>query len=188
MGEEPEKDLAVSMATARPLAAKPTLGRPTVHPLFIIGCGLALMLGAALVYWLEPGPMAAAESPQLTREAAEAAAARSLQRAREREAAARAEMERRAAEEAADRARRAALLADAAAESEARKQREEFARQQAAAEQARRATADTEDAWKRFYQPSAACREAQSAATVECVNEFVKAKREFQARQAALGR
>lgn len=140
------------------------------------------MLGGALLYWLEPGPDGKAAPAQVASEMAEAAAARALERMRQREAEERAALERRAAEEAAERARRTALQADAAAEAEARRQREELARQQAAADEIRRAAAESEDAWKRFYRPSERCRTPDSATSVECVNEYVKARRAFAAR------
>jgi len=158
----------------------------TIHirPLFSFACGVALMLGGALVYWLEPGPTA---RPVVAsdHERAELASARALHRAREREAQARAELERQAAEEAAERRRRAMVEADAASEAAARRQREELAERRAEAERAQRASDESEDAWKRFYRPSANCRDAASTATVECVNEYVKAKREFQSRAVA---
>jgi len=158
----------------------------TIHmrPLFSFACGLALMLGGALVYWLEPAPTAR-PTTVVDRESAEAASARALARAREREAQARAELERQAAEEAAERRRRAMIEADAASEAAARRQREELAQHRAEVERTKRATDESEDAWKRFYRPSANCREAASTATMECVNEYVKARREFQARVAA---
>lgn len=166
---------------ARAAAVAPPARHWNISPLFSLGCGVALMLGSGLVYWLEPGP---AQTTTVT-VPSEASAARTLQRAREREAQARAEFERQAAQEAEERARRAALLADGQSEAEARKQREEMARRQAAMAAAHRAAAETEDAWNRFYKPSERCRDPAAATSVECVNEYVKAKREFQVRQAA---
>jgi hypothetical protein len=172
-----------SLKTSPPPAAtkKRTAG---ISPLFAVACGALLTLGGALVYSLEPGP-AGRQAPPETVVFSETAAARSLQRARDREADVRAEQERRAAEEAAERARRVTLEIDGAAVAEARKQRAELARRQAEAAEAQRAAADAEDAWKRFYRPSATCRDPAAAATVECVNEYVRAKREFQARGLA---
>ena len=142
------------------------------------------MLGGALVYWLEPGPATGkAQVEQVV--VSQTTAARALQRARDREADARAEQERRAAEEVAERARRATLELDGAAVAEARRQREELARRQAEAAESQRAAVATEEAWDRFYRPSANCRDPANAATIECVNEFVRAKREFQARGVA---
>lgn len=157
--------------------------RPGIGPYFALACGLLLMAGGALLYWLEPGPAGRPAAPApMTAELAEAAAARALERTRRREAEERAALEAKAAEESAERARRTALQADAAAEAEARRQREELARQHVAAEEARRAAAEAESAWKRFYRPSERCRTPEGATSVECVNEYVKARREFAAR------
>lgn len=172
------------MTATTPTTASP---RPGISPFFALLCGLVLMLGGAAVYWLEPAPVSKVAAEKAAAEVAEAAAARALERARKREAAERAEMQRLAAEEAAERARRIALQADAAAEAEARRQREELAQRQAAAEQARRAAADAEEAWKRFYRPSERCRSPEGATSVECVNEYVKARREFASRAVASG-
>lgn len=158
--------------------------RQEIGPFFALFCGLLLMLGGATIYWLEPPPPSLAAPERVSAEAAEAAAAMAVERARRREALARAELERKAAEEAAERARRTALLADAAAEAEARRQREELANNQAAAAKARRVTEESEDAWKRFYRPSERCRTPEGAASVECANEYVKARRAFGARTA----
>jgi hypothetical protein len=146
-----------------------------------IGCGIVLMLSGGFIQSLEPGPSTVAEAPEA---AASRAAAIRLQRAREREALARAEQERLAAEAVAERARRESVTADSVSEARARAEREEAARRQSAIEEARRSATESEEAWKRFYKPSANCRDP-SAATVECVNEYVKAKREFSARPTA---
>jgi hypothetical protein len=155
-----------------------------LSPVFSLGCGVALMLGGALVYWLEPAP-AVLQVPPEKASVPEGSASRSLQRVLEREAQARAEQARRDAEDAAERARRSRLEIDGAAVAEARNQRAELARRQAEALEMQRMAAETEDGWKRFYKPSAACSDSSAAATVECVNEYVKAKREFQSRMAA---
>lgn len=110
-----------------------------------------------------------------------------VERARHREAQARAELERRAAAEAAEKSRRALALADGANETQARKEREEMALRRAAVEEANRSAAETEGAWKRFYKPSAACSDPSAGATVGCVNEYMRAKREFAARQSGEG-
>jgi len=44
-----------------------------------------------------------------------------------------------------------------------------------AVDEAHSAAVDAEEAWKRFYKPSATCRDAAASATVECVNEYIKA-------------
>jgi hypothetical protein len=170
--------------TTPPPAAASKKRTASIHPLFAVACGVALTLGGALVYWLEPGP-ASRQAPPDKVEFSEAAAARALQRARDREADARAEQERRAAEDAVERRRQVVLEVDGAAVAEARKQRAELARRQAEAADAQRAAADAEDAWNRFYKPSTNCRDPSAATTVECVNEYVRAKREFQARGLA---
>jgi hypothetical protein len=148
-----------------------------VSPLFLFACALVLAAGGTVFYWLERDPPAVIPTAADEAAAAEAASARRLQRMREREAQARAEMERKEAEE---RVRRA-TLADGPTEATAKKEREEFARRQAAAAEEQRAAARTEEAWQRFYKPSAECRDPAAATRVECVNEYVKAKRDFQA-------
>jgi hypothetical protein len=146
-----------------------------------IACGIALMLVGGFIQTLETGPAVVTESADA---AASRAAAIRLQKAREREAQARAEQERLVAEEAALRARREIVTADSASEARARAEREEAARRQAAIDEARRSATESEEAWKRFYKPSANCRDPSSA-SVECVNEYVKAKREFSSRPTA---
>jgi hypothetical protein len=168
------------MAHARSAAHRPPW-LPSVSPLCSLACGLLLMAGGGLLYVLERDPPAHVPTAADEAAAAEMASARALQRVREREARARAEMERKEAEE---RARRT-LLVDGPRESEARNQREEFARRQAASVEAQRAEVETEEAWKRFYKPSAECRDPAASTRIECVNEYVKAKRDFQARMVA---
>ena len=171
-----------TIATAAKAAAAPP-PRKRINPLLLIASGAVLMMGAGLMYWLEPrsdgGP------PVVTSASVASSGVREahLRKAREREDQARAEQERIAAEEAAERARRAAVMADAATEAQARNQREEMARKQAAVDNARRSVEDAEEAWKRFYKPSANCSDPAARATVECVNEYVKAKREFESRR-----
>ncbi len=168
------------IATPRQAAGAAAKPRQRLSPPLLVGCGAALMMVAGLLYWLEPGPAGTSDTPDPARVRAMQAAR--LQAVREREAIARAEQERLAAEEAAEKARRAAMLADAASEAKARAEREELTRRQAAAEETRRTAEETEDAWKRFYRPSANCADPAASATVECVNEYVKAKREFASR------
>lgn len=158
-------------------AARPA--RPAgVSPVFLFACALVLAGAGTLFYWMEQDPKAPTPTAADEVAASEAAAARRMQRMREREAKARVEMERKEADE---RARRAALLADGPTEAAAKKEREEFARRQAAAAEEQRVAAETEAAWQRFYKPSAQCRDPAAATRIECVNEFVKAKRDFQA-------
>jgi len=164
--------------------------RPVNHFL-VIGCGFALLLGAFFMQWLESAGPSAQASAAIEAAAAQARAAAARAKAAQptyaqREAQARAEQERIAAEEAAEKSKRSSLLADAEVEARARAEREEMARRRAAVELAQRAATESEEAWKRFYKPSAACKESNSA-TVECVNEYVKAKREFEVRRASEG-
>jgi len=178
---------AASVATPKDSPpAKPP--RRTPNPWLLVGIGVALIAVAVLLVWLEPReapPPTAAERAAEQQQREERARRIALQQAREREAQARAEAERRAAEEAAEKARRAEIAVDGTAEALARAQREELARKQAAVEAAHRAAAEQEAAWKRFYQPSARCREPAAATSVECINEFVKAKREFEERRGS---
>lgn len=155
--------------------------RIPVSSALCIACGIALILVGVFIQSLEPGPAVVTDTPEA---AASRAAAIRLQKAREREAQARAEQERLAADQAAERARREIVTADSVSEARARAEREEAARRQTAIDEARRSATESEEAWKRFYKPSANCRDP-SAATVECVNEYVKAKREFSSRPTA---
>lgn len=143
------------------------------------------MMGAGLVYRFEPKSASKAAAVSTEIQDSEAANARALQRAREREAQERLQQEQAAADAAAERAHRAQVLADAASEARARTQREELARQRAVVAEAERAAAQSEEAWKRFYKPSAECQDQAAVARVECVNEYIKAKRAFQARLAS---
>ncbi len=168
-------DSSETADTASP--ARPS--RRLFNPVVIVGCGFALILGGAVVQWMEREVRRAASVAEEQRAAADRAAALSLKRMREREDKARVEQERLAAEEAAERTRRANLVADAATEAQARRQRDEIARSQVEVQKSRQSAVDTEDAWKRFYRPSERCRDPAAAAAVECVNEYIKAKREF---------
>lgn len=153
----------------------------SLSPQFFFACAVVLLAGGILFHWLEQGPKVPVPTTADEAAAAEAAAARRMQRLREREAQARIELERREAEE---RTRRA-LLVDGPTEAAAKKEREESARRQTTAVEEQRAAARTEEAWQRFYKPSAECRDPAAATRVECVNEYVKAKRAFQASQVA---
>lgn len=163
-----------------------------------IGCGAVLITAGAILHWLEAGQAFAFSPPshaasvsasQLAQQtaarkaAAEEAAARKA--AAERKAKAAAELERLEIEKAAAEKARREMLADGATEAKARAEREELASRRAAADEAHSAAVDAEEAWKRFYKPSATCRDAAASATVECVNEYIKAKREFEVRQTA---
>jgi hypothetical protein len=169
------------MAHALTTAGSPLRRRAGVSPLCGLACGVLLTVGAGLIYWLENAAPVHRPTAADQTALAEAASARALKRLRDREAQARAEMARQEAEE---RARRT-LLVDGQREGEARRQREEIAARRAEAAEAQRAAAETEEAWKRFYRPSPECREPASSTRIECVNEFVKAKREFHARAVA---
>jgi type IV secretory pathway VirB10-like protein len=181
-----------SDALPAPSAATPRRRRlPAPSPRLLLASGALLIVGGVLLSELEaiegappptPAQLAAQQEAQHQRLQQMA-----LQRAREREAAERAEADRRAAEEAAEKARRAEVMVDGTAEALARAQREEIARKQAAVEAAQRAAHESEAAWKRFYQPSPGCRDAAASSTVECINEFVKAKRAFEEQRARSG-
>ena len=168
--------LRLPMAQAK--SANRPLSAPKVSPLFFFTCAIVLALGGTLFYWLEKDPAVIQPTVADEAAAAQAASARALQRLREREAKARTEMERKEAEE---RAQRAAVMASGAAEAAAKKEREEIALRTAESAKAQRSATETEEAWKRFYKPSSECRDPAASTRVECVNEFVKAKREFQA-------
>jgi hypothetical protein len=169
-----------------------------ISPLLCIGCGAVLITAGVFLHWLEAGQAFAFSSPsdaasipasRLSEQtagrkaAAEEAAARKAEA--ERKAKAAAELERLETEKAAAEKARRAMLADGATEAKARAEREELASRRAAVDEAHSAAIDAEEAWKRFYKPSATCRDAAASATVECVNEYIKAKREFEVRQTA---
>jgi hypothetical protein len=154
---------------------------PSFSPQFFFACAAVLLAAGVLFHWLDRGPKVPVPTAADEAVAAEAAAARRMQRIREREAQARIEVERKEAEE---RTRRA-LLVDGPTEAAAKKEREESARRQAAVVEDQRAAVRTEEAWQRFYKPSAECRDPAARTRMECVNEYVKAKRAFQASQVA---
>ena len=183
----------VAVASA-PRAAAPRAAAPRerVNPFLVIGCGLTLLVAGFTLQWLERVEDREARAASLAVLQAREATIREQHAGQrkayaEREAQARAEQERIAAEEAAEKARKASLLADAESEAKARAEREEMARRSAAVEAAHRAADENEDAWKRFYKPSPSCKDSANSATIECVNEFVKAKREFEYRRASGG-
>jgi hypothetical protein len=173
-----------------PPAAAAAAKRPprrVFSPIVIVGCGIALIAGGGLMSWMEMEVQRAAQAAEEQRAAADRAAALSLKRTREREAKARAEQERLAAEEAAERARRASLIADAATEAQARRQRDEIAQRKVEVQKTRQSAEDSEEAWKRYFRPSERCRDPAAATAVECVNEYIKARREFQAHNGHSG-
>ena len=179
-------------ATSRAPDARVAAKRERVNPYLVIGCGLTLAIAAFALQWLENNESRETRVAELAAVQAREAAIREQRAGQrktyaEREAQARAEQERIAAEEAAEKARKASLLADAESEAKARAEREEMARRSAAVEAAHKAAEQNEDAWKKFYKPSAACKDSANSATIECVNEFVKAKREFEYRRASEG-
>ena len=151
---------------------------PKLSPLFCFVCAIVLVAAGAVFYHLEQGPPVIQPTVADEAAAAQAASARALQRMRDREAKARAEMERKEVEE---RAQRAALMSSGAAEVAAKKEREGIALRQVETAKAQRTAADTEEAWNRFYRPSAECRDPATSTRVECINAYVKAKRDFQA-------
>ena len=151
-------------------------------PIIVVGCGIVLIVGGVLVQSMDLEARRAAQGAEEQRAAADRAATLRLELTREREAMARAQQQRLAAEEAAERARRAGMVADAATEAQARQQREEIARRQAEAQKTRKSAEDFEEEWKRFYRPTGPCRDPAMATAIDCVNEYIRAKREFQAR------
>lgn len=86
-----------------------------------------------------------------------------------------------------DASRRAEESARQAAALDALEERQEIARQQRAAEASKQAAAEEverrEHAWKQFYRPSPGC--SGTAASVDCSNEFIRAKRAFAAQYVA---
>lgn len=86
----------------------------------------------------------------------------------------------------AERARRVQVARQAEVEADRiRKLRAEAARLQAAADRERAilvAEENREIAWRKFYRPS---RECLRAASVECGNEHIRARREFEGRYAS---
>jgi len=170
-----------SASMAHEQSAPRPMRPPSLSPQFFFACAVVLVAAGMLFHWLDQAPKVPLPTAADEAAAAEASAARRLQRIREREKQARIELERKEAEE---RARRA-LLVDGPTEAAAKKEREESARRQTAAAEDQRAAARTEEAWQRFYKPSAECRDPAAATRVECVNEYVKARRAFQASQVA---
>lgn len=183
----PALHTSVPMESAPAVAAAARPPRRVFSPIVIVGCGIALILGGVTVQWMELEARRSAVAAEEQRAAADRAAALSLQRTREREAKARAEQERLAVEEAAERARRASLVADAATEAQARRQRDEIAQRQVEVQKSRQSAEDSEEAWKRHYRPSERCRDPAAATAVDCVNEYIRAKREFQAHSGQSG-
>jgi hypothetical protein len=178
-------DNPVSGQTFASMASQPSASQPmrlpSFSPQFFFACAVVLIAAGVLFHRLEQDPKVPVPTAADEAAAAEAAAARRMQRLREREAQARIEVERKEAEE---RTRRA-LLVDGPTEAAAKKAREESALRQTKAVEEQRAATRAEEAWQRFYKPSAECRDPAAATRMECVNEYVKAKRAFQASQMA---
>jgi len=147
---------------------------PKVNPLLVIGCGAVLIVGGEMVRWLDPDP--ASQVSAQSRVVAPKVQPPSYQ---QREAQARAEQERLEAERVAAESAKRVAVADVPTEAKARTEQEEMASKRAAVNEAQRAAAENEQAWKRFYKPSAACADPATSASVECVNAFIRAKREF---------
>lgn len=173
--------------TRQAAASKPRAQR--ISPALCIGFGTVLMLGAGLIHWWDASQEAAeaaiAASRAAERQAAQAAQQKALDKAlAEHKARVRAEQEKIEAQAAAAEAARRALMVDGPSEAKAKAEREEAASKQAAVTAVRRAEAETEEAWKRFYKPSTTCADPAASASVECVNAYIKAKREFEASRA----
>lgn len=171
-------------------AAAASNPRKHVTPILCVAFGVALIVCGGFVRSLEASQEdmeAAAAAAKIAERQARAAAAQqaALDKAlAERKAKARAEQERLEAEIAAAEAARRATLADGASEAKAKAEREEAAKRQAAVAAVQRAAAETEEAWKRFYKPSTTCADPAGSASVECINAYIKAKREFEASRA----
>jgi flagellar biosynthesis GTPase FlhF len=155
-------------AAARAIRRRRRLGagRPswTRHPVtllvaVVVSVALLWAVGASVVHWR--ARVAAERLQQIEQEAARQAQLRAQQLQRE----------------AADReAQRQALLdQQAAAKAQA------IAERQRLDDEARRTEADAADrkekAWSKFYRPSAYC---ETAATMECVNGRIRARRSFE--------
>lgn len=150
-----------------PAASRPNLVRPReprFPPVLAIALGVAALvlvwiIGVTFVQWRVQ--VAAQEKMRVTQEAERRAQEQTERMAREAVA------------------RQAQLLAE--------QQRQEELRIQAANEQlraaeaARRAEAEAADrkekAWQRFYHPPPHC---ETAATMECTNRYIRAKRQFE--------
>ena len=174
------------MGQAQQAAAAPPNPFARIHPFLVIGCGVVMILCGGMLDWLEPGLLAGkgSDSPVASVPAAQPLSASKIA---EREAKARAEQQQLEAQQAAIEAERRALLVDGATEAKAKSEREEMASRQAAVAKAHKATLESEEAWNRFYKPSENCRDPSAATTIECVNAYIKAKREFASRAATAG-
>ncbi len=173
--------------TGKAAASKPL--RERISPALCFGFGTMLMLSGGLIHWWDASQEAAeaalAASRAAQRQATQAAQQKALDKAlAEQKARARAEQEKIEAQAAAAEAARRALMVDGPSEAKAKAEREEAASKQAAVTAVRRAEAETEEAWKRFYKPSTTCADPAASASVECVNAYIKAKREFEASRA----
>jgi len=91
------------------------------------------------------------------------------------------QMVERARAQAEEQARRAEAERAAKAAAQRQAHDAELARVAAAQAQAER----REKAWQSFYKPSAACRNPDNRATMDCINEHIRAKREFEKRWQA---
>jgi len=157
----PEEELA---SRPGPTASHRVRGEQTrLHPGLIIALGVAglvlvLIVVVTFVQWRSQA--AAQETLRLNQEAQRQAQAQIEQMQRE------------------------ALARQAQLEAEQQRQREQriqaFNEQQRAADEVRRAQAETaerrEKAWARYYRPPPQC---ETAATMECTNRYIRARRVF---------
>jgi uncharacterized protein HemX len=154
--EEPPRPPAPVVPRARGARARLPLG--VIVALGLAGLVLALIVGVTFVQWRSQA--AAHETLRLNQEAQRQAQAQIEQ------------MEREAL------ARKAQLEAEQQRQEEKRVQA--LVEQQRAADAALRAELDAADrrekAWARFYRPPPHC---ETAATMECTNRFIRAKRLF---------
>jgi uncharacterized iron-regulated membrane protein len=151
----PEAAVVPEHPVRRP-AARMHLG--VIIALALAGLVLVWIVGVTFVQWRAQA--AAQETLRMTQEA------------------------QRQAEAQIDQMQREALARQAQLEAEQQRQQEKriqaFTAQQRAADAARRAEADAADrrekAWARFYRPPPHC---ETAATMDCTNRYIRARRQF---------
>jgi len=158
---DPQREFATRPVPGLPRASSERPARPQFWLVIALGLAalvLALIVGVTFVQWRSQA--AAQETLRLNQEAQRQAQAQIEQMQRE------------------------ALVRQAQLEVERQRQEEKriqaFNEQQRAADEARRAEAETADrrekAWTRFYRPPPHC---ETAATMECTNRYIRARRVF---------
>lgn len=158
---DPQREFATRPVPGLSRASSGTPAHPQFWLVIALGLAalvLALIVGVTFVQWRSQA--AAQETLRLNQEAQRQAQAQIEQMQRE------------------------ALVRQAQLEVEQQRQEEKriqaFNEQQRAADEARRAEAETADrrekAWARFYRPPPHC---ETAATMECTNRYIRARRVF---------